>query len=88
MVEKKYEDEIKRFVSMVLRERNPMNIHKALRAYGNEDDLNGLVMAAFNFGKLRDITKKGDEEVERAVREIIMPILLDGLGLYYRGSSI
>ncbi|MCX6758353.1 MAG: hypothetical protein NTX14_01435 [Candidatus Nealsonbacteria bacterium] len=45
-------------------------------------------MAAFNFGKLRDITKKGDEEVERAVREIIMPILLDGLGLYYRGSSI
>jgi hypothetical protein len=88
MVETKFEDEIKRFVSMVLREGNPMNIHKALGAYRNEDDLNSLVMAAFNFGKPRDITKKGDEEAERVVREIIMPILLDRLGLYYRGSSL
>ncbi len=88
MVEKKFEDEIKNFVLMVLREGNPMNIHKALGAYGNEDDLNSLVMAAFNFGKPREITKKGDEEAERAVREIIMPILLNGLGLYYRMSGL
>lgn len=77
MTERDSQAELRRFVDMVIKDRKPIEVFKALRKWQNEDDLNGLLMAAFNFGKKREITKSGDEEERRAVIEIILPFIRD-----------